>query len=61
MPASRQFKVKISFLSQPKDSGISLVVQWLRFSADNVRGSSSIPGQGTKIPRAMQSCQKILK
>ena len=61
MPALRQFKVKISFLSQPKDSGIFLVLQCLRLSADNARGSSSIPGQGTKIPRAMQRCRKILK
>jgi len=35
------------------------VVQWLRLLAPNARGLRSIPGQGTKIPRA-PSMAKLL-
>ena len=35
--------------------------QWLRIHIPNAGDSSSIPGQGIKIPRAMQRCRKILK
>ena len=34
-------------------AGTSLAVQWLRLCASTVAGMGSIPGQGTKIPRAM--------
>ena len=34
--------------------GSSLVVQWLRFHTFNVGGAGLIPGQGTKIPHAVQ-------
>ena len=33
--------------------GTSLAVQWLRSHASNAGGTSSIPGWGSKIPRAM--------
>ena len=32
--------------------GTSTVVQWLRLHVPNARGTGSIPGQGTKIPKA---------
>ena len=35
-----------------KTAGTFLVVQWLRLRAPTADGTSSIPGQGTKIPRA---------
>ena len=38
--------------------GTSLVVQWLRLRASDVRSTNSIPGQGTKIPHAMRPGQK---
>ena len=31
---------------------LTLVVQWLRLHAPNAGDPGSIPGQGTKIPRA---------
>ena len=36
------------------ECGTSLVVQGLRLHASNVKGAGSIPGQGTKMPHAMQ-------
>ena len=39
--------------------GISLAVQWLRLCAANAEDVGSIPGQGTKIPHAVQCSQKI--
>ena len=41
--------------------GTFLVVQWLRLHASNARGTGSIPGQGTKIPQAVQCHQKKKK
>ena len=35
-----------------EESGISLVVQWLRLWASNAGGTSSVPVWGTKIPHA---------
>ena len=35
----------------------SLAVQWLRLRASTAGGAGSIPGQGTKIPRASQCGQ----
>ena len=35
-----------------KNTGTSLVVQWLRLHAFNAGDTGSIPGQGTKIPHA---------
>ena len=37
------------------------MVQWLRLHAPNAGGTSSIPGQGTKIPHATQLSQKKKK
>ena len=37
--------------------GTSLVVQWLRLCASDARGTGLIPGQGTKISRAIQCGQ----
>ena len=34
------------------------MVQWLRLYASSAGGTSSIPGEGTKIPRAKQWGQK---
>ena len=31
-----------------------MVVQWLSLCASNAGGAGSIPGQGTKIPHAME-------
>ena len=51
-------------------SGTSLAVQWLRLTApSNVEGTSSIPGQGARIPHARwpktikqkQHCNKFNK
>ena len=42
------------------EQGISLVVQRLRLQASNAGGVGSIPGQGTKIPHAVQ-CGQIKK
>ena len=39
--------------------GTSLVIQWLRLCASNAGATRSIPGQGTKIPHAAWSGQKI--
>ena len=41
-----------------KSQGTSLVVQWVRLGASTTGGTSSIPGQGTKIPHAMWQGQK---
>ena len=38
-------------------AGASLVAQWLSLHASKAEGVSSIPGLGTKIPRAMQYSQ----
>ena len=35
------------------------MVKWLRLHASTAGGVSSIPGQGTKIPQAMQCGQEI--
>ena len=42
-------------------SRTTLVVQWLRRQASNEGDMGSIPGQGTKIPHAMQCSQKEKK
>ena len=34
--------------------GTSLAVPWVRFCASNAEGAGLIPGQGTKIPHAVQ-------
>ena len=41
--------------------GTSLAVHSLRLSTSNAGGTGSIPGRGTKFPRAMQWGQKINK
>ena len=48
-----------SGLSDGAFTGTSLAVQWLRFHTSAAGGMSLIPGQGTKIPQAMQYGQKI--
>ena len=47
-------QLKINHLEVKKNSGISLVIQWLRLRIPNARGLGSIPGQGTKILHAPQ-------
>ena len=39
--------------------GTSLAVRWLGLSASTAGGTGSIPGRGTKIPRAVWHSQKI--
>ena len=39
-------------------SGTSMDVQWLGLWAFTVKGPGSIPGQGSKIPQAVQCGQK---
>ena len=41
--------------------GNSSVVQWLGFGASTAGGTSSIPGQGTKVPQATRYSQKKKK
>ena len=43
---------------QNEYEGISLVVHWLRLRASTVGGTGSIPGRGTKIPKAEWCSQK---
>ena len=38
--------------------GTSLAVQWLRLQVSKAEGVGSIPGQGTRIPRAKWCSQK---
>ena len=40
--------------------GTSLAVKWLRLHMSNAGNVCSIPGQGTKIPRAMWHGQYVL-
>ena len=42
-------------------SGTPWVVQWLTLHAANAGSTDSVPGQGTKIPHAVQRGQKIEK
>ena len=44
-----------------RETGTSLVVQWLRLCTPSAGGMGSIPGQRTKIPHAMQHSQKKKK
>ena len=39
----------------------SLVVQWFTLHVSTAGGTGSVPGQGTKIPRAARCSQKIKK
>ena len=48
----------MSFLQKKKKTRNPLAVQWLGFRASTAGGMGSIPGQGTKIPHAMQHGQK---
>ena len=41
-----------------KNGGTSPVVQWLRLHAPNAGGQASIPGQGTKMLKALWHSQK---
>ena len=40
---------------------LTMEVQWLRFHTSTVGGLGSIPGWGTKIPRALQNSLKKKK
>ena len=40
-------------------NGTSLVVQRLRLCTSTAGGTGSIPGQGSRIPQAMQHSQKV--
>ena len=44
-----------------KSTGTSLAILWLRLHASNAGGMGSIPGQGIKIPHAVQHGQEIKK
>ena len=44
-----------------KTIGISLAVQWLRLCPSTAEDAGSIPGQGTKIPHAIQCDHKKKK
>ena len=46
-------------LKNNKKFGNSLAVQWLGLYASTAGGPGSIPGQGTKIPRAMWNAKKM--
>ena len=50
-------------MDEPRDyhTGTSPVVQWLRLCTSNAGGVGSIPGQGTKIPHAVQRVPKNKK
>ena len=37
------------------------MVQWLTLHTSNAEGTGSIPGQGTKIPHAVQHSQRLKK
>ena len=37
------------------------MVQWLTLHTSNAEGAGSIPGQGTKIPHAVQHNQRLKK
>ena len=41
--------------------GLNLAAQWLTLCASNAGGVGLIPGQGTKIPQAMQLSKKKKK
>ena len=44
-----------SYLKKKKNSvGTSLEIQWLKLHTSNAEGADLIPGQGIKIPRAVQ-------
>ena len=49
----------VFFLFKKADYGTSLAVQWLRLHARNAGTAGSIPGRGTKIPRATRRSQKV--
>ena len=48
-------------LLQEINGGTSLVAQWLRLHVSTAGGLDSIPGQGTKIPHALQVWPKKKK
>ena len=52
------YKEYNQFFFIKRENRSSLVVQWLRLHASTVGGTSSIPGQRTKIPHAAQCSQK---
>ena len=57
-----QFTIWLKKKEDLKNSiGNSLVVQWLGFCAFTAKGSSSMPGQGTTIPQALQYSQNKQK
>lgn len=49
--------VVIPFQFKKKFTGNSLAIQWLGFHASTARGTSSVLGQGTKIPHATRHGQ----
>ena len=57
-PCSRALCVSIVILLLELAIVTSLAVQWLRLRASTAVGVGLIPGQGTKIPHAMQRGQK---
>ena len=51
---SVKLRIKVDGRTKSETSGISLEVQWLTLCTSNEGDTGSIPGQGTKIPRAAQ-------
>ena len=47
--------------NQESEQGTSLAFQWLGFYASTAAGTGSIPGQGTKMPRAVGPRKKKKK
>ena len=52
------FFIHIFHDKESEKTETSLAVQWLRFRFPRARGAGSTPGQGTKIPHAVQRGQK---
>ena len=49
-----KLRIKVDGRTKSETSGISLEVQWLTLCTSSEGDTGSIPGQGTKIPRAAQ-------
>ena len=54
-------RVILDIIKITKFLGSSLAIQWLGLCASTARGLGSIPGWGTKIPKAVRHSQKKKK
>ena len=57
-PISLSIQVTLYVKKKKKLQETSFAVQWLRLCTSSAGGVSSIPGQGTKIPHAVDHDQK---